>query len=169
MRALVSHLIAGDPDLQPVFVGLARMGEVVEERRAAFSEACREAGLKISADSAVLFPTLDSIDGAAVEALTGRANALVAVNDIVGLILLEELRGQGIDVPRRLAVTGYDDSPLRRISRPLLTTFSLPVHAIGARAGRRLLEEILGKEPPAPSERLAGKLLRGQSTRNITV
>ena len=167
MRALVAHLLAGYPDLRPVFVGLERMGEVAEERRDAFFEACKESGIAMTPESAVLFPTLDSITGDAVTRLAGRANALVAVNDIVGLILLEELRGHGVDVPGTVAVTGYDDSPLRRISRPLLTTFSLPVHAIGARAGHRLLKEILGKESPSPSERVAGKLLPGQSTRVV--
>jgi LacI family transcriptional regulator len=83
------------------------------------------------------------------------------------MLVLEETRGLGHEVPEEIAITGFDDSPLRRLSRPLLTTFSLPVRELARAAGSRLAAEILDREPVRPSALLRGSLLQGGTTRRI--
>jgi LacI family transcriptional regulator len=167
MRALLGHLRSGNPGLRPLFVSVDRLGEIHDERSRAFLEAAAAMGIELPEPATRVFPNLDAIDSDAVSALATEANALVAVNDIIGMLVLEEVRGLGRRVPQEIAVTGFDDSPLRRLSRPLLTTFSLPVRDLAQAAGRRLAAEILDREPVRPSALLRGKLLQGGTTRPV--
>ena len=122
MFSILQHLRQGNPKLHPVFVGLERLGEIQDDRSTAFLEAARSLAISLGTKPVRVFPSLDAIDGKAVQKLARHTNAIVAVNDIVAMLVLEELRGLGVDVPGKIAVTGFDDSPLRRLSRPLLTT-----------------------------------------------
>jgi LacI family transcriptional regulator len=167
IRALLVHLSAGIPRLRPVFVSVDRLGEIHDERSRAFLENAAAMALDLPSHPTRVFPNLDAIDSKAIAGLAAEANAIVAVNDIIGMIVLEEARGLGHKVPETLAITGFDDSPLRRLSRPLLTTFSLPVRELAQAAGRRLAAEILDREPVRPSALLRGKLLQGGTTRRI--
>ena len=166
IRALLVHLSAGIPRLRPAFVSVDRLGEIHDERCHAFLESAAAMALDLPSEPVRVFPNLDSIDSQAIAKLATEANAIVAVNDIIGMLVLEETRGLGHKVPEQLAVTGFDDSPLRRLSRPLLTTFSLPVRDLAEAAGRRLAAEILDREPARPSALLRGKLLQGGTTRH---
>jgi LacI family gluconate utilization system Gnt-I transcriptional repressor len=55
----------------------------------------------------------------------------------------------GIDVPGRLAITGFGDSPIAQWVRPALTTVRFPVRQMGAEAARLLLARMTG----APTDR----------------
>lgn len=164
IRALLGHLASGVRHLRPVFISVDRLGEIHDERSRAFLDAAASMGLNLPPEPVRVFPSLDAIDSAAVAKLAREANAMLAVNDIIGMLVLEELRGLGHKVPDEIAVTGFDDSPLRRLSRPMLTTFSLPVRQLAEAAGCRLAAEILDRQPVSPSVLLRGKLLRGGTT-----
>jgi LacI family transcriptional regulator len=110
------------------------------------------------------FPDIASIQTARVAAAAKGANVLVCVNDIVGTVVLSELDRLGIAVPGEIAVTGFDDSPVRRLSRPLLTTVSLPVEELARYAATRLQAEIIENSAPAALLRVAGHLITGEST-----
>jgi LacI family transcriptional regulator len=77
---------------------------------------------------------------AAVKLLEGGAlpDAVLGVNDEVAIGLLTGLRRAGVDVPGRLSVAGIDDTrPARLVD---LTSVSLPLHELGERAARVILE-----------------------------
>jgi LacI family transcriptional regulator len=77
---------------------------------------------------------------AAAERLLAEAlpDAVLAVNDEVAIGLVTSLRGNGIDVPGQISVAGIDDTrPARLVG---LTTVSLPLHELGARAARIVVE-----------------------------
>jgi LacI family gluconate utilization system Gnt-I transcriptional repressor len=59
--------------------------------------------------------------------------------------LLESVR-RGIDVPGRLAITGFGDFELARHLNPSLTTVAVPSSEIGRQAGRLLLEGMQGRD-----------------------
>ena len=91
-------------------------------------------------------------------------DALVCANDIIGTVVLAELNRLGVNVPARVAVTGFDDSPVRRLSRPLLTTIGIPLAKLAATAASRLESQIIEHETPEEITRIAGKLLIGETT-----
>jgi LacI family transcriptional regulator len=83
-------------------------------------------------------------DAAAVELLAGGElpDAILAVNDEVAIGLLTRLRRAGVDIPGRLSVAGIDDTrPARLVD---LTSVSLPLHELGERAARVVLEGATG-------------------------
>jgi LacI family transcriptional regulator len=60
--------------------------------------------------------------------------AIVCANDQTALGVMYALGQHGIDVPGDVAVTGFDDIPMARHLRPLLTTVRQPIQEIGATA-----------------------------------
>jgi LacI family transcriptional regulator len=65
-------------------------------------------------------------------------DAVLGVNDEVAIGLLTGLRRAGVDVPGRVSVAGIDDTrPARLVD---LTSVSLPLHELGERAARVILE-----------------------------
>lgn len=79
-------------------------------------------------------------DAAAGALLGGGAlpDAILGVNDEVAIGLLTGLRRGGVDVPGDVSVAGIDDTrPARLVD---LTSVSLPLHELGSRAARVILE-----------------------------
>jgi len=56
--------------------------------------------------------------------------------------VLRELHRAGVRVPADVAVTGFDDVYASQVIDPPLTTVGQPIHDLGSRATRRLLERI---------------------------
>ena len=77
--------------------------------------------------------------------------AVAALDDEAALRVLAAARDLGIPVPGRLAVIGFDDSPLGELFSPALTTLRLDTGAFGRRAARVLLDEQPGTETPGPA------------------
>jgi LacI family gluconate utilization system Gnt-I transcriptional repressor len=72
------------------------------------------------------------------------ADAIMFSSDVLASgALLESIR-RGIDVPGRLAITGFGDFELARHLNPSLTTVAVPAAEIGRQAGRLLLEGMRG-------------------------
>lgn len=68
----------------------------------------------------------------------GLPQAIICANDLIALGALKALRERGIDVPGRVAVTGFDDTPFGRLSDPELTSVRQPVHQVAEEAVRML-------------------------------
>jgi DNA-binding LacI/PurR family transcriptional regulator/signal transduction histidine kinase len=65
----------------------------------------------------------------------GRAiDAVVAANDLMAVGAMRALAERGIDVPREVSVTGFDDTEDSRFSVPPLTTVRQPAAELGRRA-----------------------------------
>ncbi|WP_138444505.1 LacI family DNA-binding transcriptional regulator [Sinomonas susongensis] len=82
------------------------------------------------------------------EAVLGSgATAAVCFNDLVALGLLGALHEEGVAVPGRLSVTGFDDIPFARFASPALTTVSVPQTQLGEQAWARLWDLLNGRDP----------------------
>jgi sigma-B regulation protein RsbU (phosphoserine phosphatase) len=88
-------------------------------------------------------------------------DAIVAANDNMAIGALDELGRQGISVPERLAVVGFDDIEEARLTEPSLTTARQPLDRIGTEAVRRLLQG--GSEPADTDLRISTDLVVRQS------
>jgi LacI family transcriptional regulator len=82
-------------------------------------------------------------------ARSGRPDAVVAFNDYLAIGCMHQLFEQGIDVPRQVAVVGFDDIPLAPYLKPSLTSVAVPAYDLGALATERLLRQLAG-EPVEP-------------------
>ena len=90
-------------------------------------------------------------EGAAVadRVLSGelQADALVCANDELALAIMSRLQDAGRDVPRDIAVVGWDDVMTSRYVRPGMTTVRQPVHELGVFAAERLHQRVDGAHP----------------------
>lgn len=78
------------------------------------------------------------------------ATAAFVFNDQSAVGFLATLRASGIDVPRQMAVIGYDDSRLARASWARLTTVGQGSAAIARAAVERAIARIAGEPAGKP-------------------
>lgn len=76
-------------------------------------------------------------------------DALFAANDEMAFGALLELRGRGLRVPGDVALVGYDDFGLARLTTPTLTTVHVPAEQLGRLAAERLFL-VIGGHPAGP-------------------
>jgi DNA-binding LacI/PurR family transcriptional regulator len=137
-RAAAQHLLDSGRR-RIVFLGGPDWAPEISERRHGYEEAHRAAGVEL--DPALLAPTpWDNPEQHAADAVARLCDdgvefdAIAANSDLYALGAIEELRARGLEVPRDVSVTGYDDSALARVVTPPLTS----VRQDGALAGRLL-------------------------------
>ena len=140
------HLIArGRKRL--IFVGDTRPPEIAQ-REAGFRLACDEAGLGATAHS--LRVGLVGEDAyrellGIIDASTG-VNGIVAASDVIAIAAIRALATRNRNVPRDVAVVGYDDVPLAQHVVPTLTTIRQDL-ALGARTMIDKLVGLIAGEP----------------------
>lgn len=96
-------------------------------------------------------------------AVRDRPTALLAQNDDMAVAAIMAARELGLEVPRDLSVTGFDDSDISRISWPRLTTVRQPVFEMAYQATDMLIRVIEGGARPE-DQVFAHELLIREST-----
>jgi LacI family transcriptional regulator len=71
-------------------------------------------------------------------------DALFCHNDLVAVGAMQACAALGRNVPRDVAVVGYDDVPLAALVTPTLTTCHVPRYELGAQAAKLLLSQVNG-------------------------
>ncbi len=160
---MVRHLVAtGRRRIVHVTGGQANLD--ARERSEAYLAALAEAGLE---------PPCEPVEGDFQEAagllavrklVTAGAgfDAIFAANDMMALGALQGLREAGLGVPHSVAVAGFDDIPLARYLG--LTTVSLDIAGMGARAVERLVAALENKTGDGPAEERIGTTLAIRDT-----
>ena len=88
--------------------------------------------------------------------------AIMCGNDVLAVGALRQAQKMGLDVPRDISITGFDDIEISMITEPELTTVHVPHRKMGRAAARYLIDTILSDTPPAPVAPLTTDLcLRG--------
>ena len=117
---LVDHLVAqGHREIVHVDGGV---GSISAERRRGYRTAMRRHGLP----GRILTGGSDESDGwqAAGQLLLEPATGVTAFNDRCALGVLDRLRQEGVAVPEQVAVAGYDNSSIARLTAVSLTSVS---------------------------------------------
>lgn len=96
-------------------------------------------------------------------ALGDPVTAVFVASDIVAFGALRALREAGRRVPADVSVVGFDDIPLARHFDPPLTTIRLPANALGAAAGKALVDRLAGR-PTSERTLLPTELIVRDST-----
>ena len=73
-------------------------------------------------------------------ALHNLPTAIVCFNDMMAIGCLHQIQQSGLNVPRDISITGFDNIQFSEYTNPPLTTFDQPKREIGAAAARMLLD-----------------------------
>lgn len=76
---------------------------------------------------------------------------------------LHAVRSAGKKVPGDVAIVGWDDSPLCRLTEPPLTTATLDIFAMGQQAARSLVTSLKTGDVGAPTLMTATLNARGST------
>jgi LacI family transcriptional regulator len=103
--------------------------------------------------------------GQALAAARERPDALFAANDMMAIGALLALRQRGVELPREMALAGFDDIRIARYVSPALTTVRIPIADLGMQA-LELLHAQIGRaqSAPATARTLAAELVVRAST-----
>ena len=146
----------------------AQLDPRVMQRAEGFRRALREAGV-YDASLEVLAPDPSSIGlgGQLFSDLMQRHPDVDGIffcnDDLAQGAILEALR-QGIAVPKRVAMIGFNDLAASAHLVPRLTSIRTPRAAIGRRAAQMLLGQLDGKPGGAPTQDLGFELMVREST-----
>lgn len=88
--------------------------------------------------------------GRVLAALERRPDAVFASNDMMAVGCMFALAEAGLDVPRDIALAGFDDIPIARYVTPALTSVRVPIAELGELAVARLAAGI--ESPDAPTD-----------------
>lgn len=75
--------------------------------------------------------------------------AIFAANDLMAIGVMQALRERGIDIPREIAVVGFDDISAARLVTPSLTTVAQFQADMGVRAAEIMMERLRGSRAGA--------------------
>jgi len=145
--AMVRHLLRHGHRRVAIITGAAGNFDA-DERLRGYRAALAEAGLEAAPELEATgdFTEASGYDAArALLALPHRPTAIFAANDSMAVGALSALREAGVEVPRDVAVAGFDDIPIARYMSPPLTSVHVPIHGLGDRATRRLFEAVASK------------------------
>jgi len=89
--------------------------------------------------------------------------ALVVGNDQMAVAIVLALRHAGLRVPDDVAVTGFDDTQLARLTYPGLTTVRQPMRDLGRLSVELLIDRIEGRAAPGRMITLPTEVVRRRS------
>ncbi|BBY30818.1 LacI family DNA-binding transcriptional regulator [Mycolicibacterium sediminis] len=139
-------------------------GSIAADRRQGYLRAMRRNGLEDHAECIDGDFTENAGVDAAKTLLTSDdlPSAVVCANDRSALGVLDAVRRAGVDVPGRMSITGYDDSPLAKLGHVDLTSVSQAPREQANRAVEAVVERLDGgRTTPASSVLLPQLVVRG--------
>lgn len=118
-------------------------------RLAAFRRAAEDLDTEVDEDLIAVATRFDEQEGSRCLAellASGKTfTAVLCANDRLALGAIEALRERGIDCPRHVSVTGFNDMPFLDLIRPRLTTVRIQQHGAGRAAAEILLRLLNGE------------------------
>jgi len=167
MRALARHLVhdhgfrtlaylSGHASSPDNIARHAAFGEEVTAAGAGFADGPQWQGNYYAAGGAKVIERLLA-EGAVLP------EAIACANDQTALGVVHALTQHGLDVPGDIAVTGFDDIPVARHLRPLLTTVRQPIQQLGATAFEALYAMVCDGEVAGRNIILPTTLVRRES------
>jgi LacI family transcriptional regulator len=124
---------------------------VVEERRAGYLRALRDAGISVRdefirigsyAREAAKQAVLDLL------AMHDPPTAIFASSDNLTVGAILGLRSAGVSVPDEISMVAFDDVPMTELWQPPLTSIRQPIEALGRKGFLTLYSLLQGGQPP---------------------
>ena len=92
-----------------------------------------------------------------------KPSAIVAANDGLAYGALLAAQDHGLRVPEDVAIVGYGDHEISRISNPTITTVTLPLFLMGQVAAENLLSQLNSEKVDFAEQLIPGELIVRQS------
>lgn len=150
--ALVRHVVQRCGARRLIFVGGPETNVDTRERLAACREVLAQAGLRLEARDVYHldyeFDTAYRLAQQSARNWSGPHTCVFAANDEMASGIVAAAVAAGLSVPRDLAVVGFDDTRVARMTRPALTTVRVPMSRMGAEAVRLLCQRIAAPDRP---------------------
>jgi methyl-accepting chemotaxis protein/DNA-binding LacI/PurR family transcriptional regulator len=155
MKSLIKHLIEVHGYKRIAFARGPEDNWAANQRYLAYADTLKDYGIPVDPD--IVTPHLFWYDGLkAMDFLTDEQHlklkteihAIIGCNDSLALAVLEGLRRLGLQVPRDVAVVGFDDHAQSSFSSPPLTTVG---YSMDKYAAEMLLSLLDGKKVPEQS------------------
>jgi len=127
------------------------MRNVYADRKAGYQKALAEHQIPYE-DKLVLETDLteeSSIKAAKqILAMKNRPDALFVANDLSAVICMKVFKDAGLKIPEDMAIAGFNNDIISRISAPMLTTVNYPGEEMGKIAARHLINQVNGESEP---------------------
>ena len=159
MMTLVRNLVEKRNARNLLFIGFTEVAEITEGRKTGFKEAC--AKYRISGDVQII-SSINEIDSDFIDQMNiGDKDAILCCNDILGITLYQALLHKDIRIPENIALTGFDNSPIRELFWDKLTTIDLSTGQLGREAAVWLKKWIVDRDESMIQELVPGKFIPG--------
>jgi len=152
-QLMMRHLIRERGARRVIFVGGLETNIDTQARFAEYRSALSAAKLPISPGDVYhldyQYETAYSLATRYVREWAGRGHCVFAANDEMAAGIVAAATQAGLKVPGDLAVVGFDDTRVARMTQPPLTTVRVPMSEMGARAIEVLCQRLADpKRPP---------------------
>ena len=112
-------------------------------------------------------PTIEGGESALDRVVASGITTAIAYNDLMAIGLMRSAIAKGIVVPSGLSIIGFDNIFGSDFTSPPLTTISMPLSEVGARAVEALLQTLGEEIAPEKHETLSTSLVMRYSTAKV--
>jgi len=85
---------------------------------------------------------------AMVHLLSNKPEAVFAASDVMAVGAIRAVRNAGMVIPDDIAIVGFDDLPVAKMTNPALTTIRQPINRLGSTAVEMLIDMIQNGSKP---------------------
>jgi len=170
-QAIVRHLLEDCDRQRIIFVGGLKTNIDTQARYRAYCDTLKQADRRVDSrdvyyldytyESAYRLSTSNARDWA------GKDTSVFAANDEMAAGIIAGAIAQGVPVPEKLAVVGFDDTRMARMTKPLLTTVRVPMSNMGATAIDLLCQRIAEPDRKATTVSLPAELVVRESSGSL--
>jgi len=168
IRALMEHLIKNGRKRIGIFLANPE-NRTIKRRYDGYVSSLRAAGMEVDERLILIDEAFKHENAGNVRRIidtlvaNGKADAIVAQNDLFAALIIGALAKRGCLVPADLAVTGFDDSAFAEAFNPPLTTVRQPMERLANEAVNMLHEMITGNSPGSALSIKPELILRGSA------
>jgi len=164
---MMRHLVANCRAQRIIFVGGLKTNVDTIARLDAYRAVLRESHLPCRDDDVhhldYQYDTAYAFAKQHLREWVGPRHCVFAANDEMASGIIDAAAALGIRVPEDIAVVGFDDTRIARMTRPPLTTVRVPMAAMGATAIELLCERLADPTLPPRQVALHPELITRQS------
>lgn len=141
-----------------------------KERHEGYLKALKETGLKVFSQlTSFTAPREENGYEAALKLLqsSNPPDAIFTSNSLLAAGALRAIQDQGLEIPKEIALTTFDDTSWARLVRPSITVVEQPAYEIGQTATELLIQRINNPSRPTREVILKGNLIVRESSGSL--